>query len=79
MEYHEINHKKYIGHTSLTRSKGIAAPVRYAGMMKFDNGRLIYWNNLSGHYRPPIDLSYSNLIPWARRILPENKFKTNFI
>ncbi|HII4328593.1 TPA: RHS repeat-associated core domain-containing protein, partial [Enterobacter cloacae] len=79
MKYHRINQEKYIGHTSLTRSKGRAAPVRYAGMMGFEKGKLIYWNNLSGHYRPPCDLSYSNLIPWARRMLPEDKFQTNLI
>lgn len=26
--------------------------VKYAGEMKFKNGKLEYWNNNSGHYQP---------------------------
>ncbi|MCP1226240.1 hemagglutinin repeat-containing protein [Sebaldella sp. S0638] len=36
------------GHTSLSNGK----PVKYAGTMEFSNGKLINWDNGSGHYKP---------------------------
>lgn len=58
------------GHTSLT-DRG---DVLFAGMLRFDAGRLLSWNHSSGHYRPDEELRHVNLIPAVRLMLPERLF-----
>ncbi|MCI0152386.1 hypothetical protein KNO81_42085 [Paraburkholderia sediminicola] len=58
------------GHCSLTAWQD----VLFAGMLDFDDGRLRYWNNFSGHYRPGPALRYVNLIPAVRLLLPESLY-----
>ena len=69
-----VNSNKYIGHESLIRRLGGTGEVRYAGVIKFKKGYLTGWNNGSGHYKPDAELSYNNLIPWTRRLLPHELF-----
>jgi len=78
MRYSDNNHIRYVGHTSLTQKNGQALPVRYAGSLEFEQGKLVSWDNASGHYRPSGSLHYDNLIPWTRRLLPQNKFMDYF-
>jgi hypothetical protein len=58
------------GHTSITRRED----VFYAGEIFFNRGRLLSWNNCSGHYTPPQALRNVNLIPAVRRLLPDECF-----
>ncbi|PHM73837.1 hypothetical protein [Xenorhabdus kozodoii] len=48
--------------------------VYYAGKAEFMNGRLKWWTNESGHYKPSSDLS-RNFIPYVSRLLPMNLFR----
>jgi hypothetical protein len=60
------------GHTSFTGDK----PVYYAGIVRFNNGKLIFWNNASGHFRPSATAHY-NFLPHIQRLLPSNLFYAN--
>lgn len=60
------------GHTSLS----LGAPVLFGGSLCFDMGRLIGWQNDSGHYQPPEALRHLNLIPAVQRLLPEALFES---
>ncbi|EJN08024.1 hypothetical protein [Herbaspirillum sp. YR522] len=58
------------GHTSLTQR----ADVLYAGDFHLRQGRLEFWTNGSGHYRPAADRRQANLLPVVRTLLPEASF-----
>lgn len=58
------------GHTSF----GNGSDVLYAGELSFDNGRLVSWDNSSGHYRPSGDARHTNMLPVVRNLLPERLF-----
>lgn len=58
------------GHTSFENESS----VYFAGVMQFQEGRLIYWNNASGHFSPPPEYRY-HLIPYVRLLLPEVLFR----
>ncbi|MBD2798116.1 hypothetical protein PSI15_13470 [Xenorhabdus sp. PR6a] len=69
------------GHSSLTYYKTIYdeyhnIAVYYAGMAEFTSGKLMYWNNLSGHYKPPFNL-HENFIPYINRLFPKHLFKNH--
>jgi hypothetical protein len=53
------------GHGSLASD----AAVRYAGEVRFDNGRVKWWDNASGHYRPTPERAWQSG-------LPEDRFRT---
>lgn len=57
------------GHTSFYGD----SPVYFAGIMKFTDGRLVTWNNASGHFVPPAERRY-NLLPHVKLMLPEALF-----
>lgn len=63
-------HLSIIGHTSLSKRHD----VLFAGELHFSKGHLISWSNESGHYRPPAQLRYSNLLPVVRLLLPNDLF-----
>ncbi|MCI0152387.1 hypothetical protein KNO81_42090 [Paraburkholderia sediminicola] len=58
------------GHTSLSARQD----VLFAGELRFNAGRLLSWNNFSGHYLPDSALRYVNLIPAVRLQLPGHLF-----
>ncbi len=46
-------------------------PVRYAGLARFSRsraarGELVFWDNASGHYKPPADLARQAGLPMSR-------------
>ena len=41
-------------------------PVQYAGEAQFDNGRLLWWSNGSGNYRPDADHAEQADLPMDR-------------
>lgn len=57
------------GHTSFEN----VSSVYFAGVMQFQEGILIYWNNASGHFAPPPEYRH-HLIPYVRVLLPEALF-----
>lgn len=57
------------GHTSLTGE----SQVYFAGMMKFTQGKLIFWNNGSGHFMPKPEQRYY-FLPHIQLLLPEYLF-----
>lgn len=63
-----------IGHSSLTRN----GPVLYAGTVTFDQGRLISWNNDTGHYRTEVgNAAQAGIVPvdtLQHALLPLSKF-----
>ncbi|WP_143481924.1 MULTISPECIES: hypothetical protein [Pseudomonas] len=59
------------GHTAISRG----AAVYYAGEIEFANGKLISWNNSSGHYMPPENLHKQVQRLKVGHLLPEDKFK----
>jgi hypothetical protein len=64
------------GHTSMTRDGRVnVGRVLFAGELLFQYGRLICWNNGSGHYRPEAALVERNLLPFVSLILPKHLFK----
>ncbi|MGO1162386.1 hypothetical protein ACTOV4_10560 [Brucella sp. C7-11G] len=55
-EPNNLNDDKLIGHGSLASISGTENPsVYYAGNISLENGKIIKWNNKSGHYKPSID------------------------
>lgn len=60
------------GHTSF---RG-AEPVCFAGVIKFELGKIIFWNNASGHFKPAPEKRY-NLLPHIRLLLPEDLFRSH--
>ncbi|UYM18215.1 hypothetical protein [Endozoicomonas euniceicola] len=58
------------GHTSIS---GLSS-VLYAGGLRLENGRLIYWTNHSGHYRPSYQIHKTNISPVVNLLLPKKKF-----
>jgi hypothetical protein len=58
------------GHTSFDQG----SDVLYAGEVSFDQGRLVGWDNASGHYRPAADVRHTNMLPVVRAMLPESAF-----
>ena len=58
------------GHSAIT---GINS-VLYAGGLRLENGRLIYWTNHSGHFRPPNHIYMTNVLPVVNLLLPRRKF-----
>lgn len=52
-----------IGHIELSRGKPVdyAGEIRFAGRKK--RGRLRYWNNDSGHYKPPANDAHEANLP----------------
>ncbi|MCX8985801.1 hypothetical protein [Citrobacter portucalensis] len=65
------------GHTSLSQEiingETIAHDVRFAGTIGFDEGKITYWSNVSGHYRPDAD-DYLNMIPYVKRYFPDELY-----
>lgn len=61
------------GHTAIS----IGAAVYYAGEMEFTNGKLISWNNSSGHYMPPESRHKQVQQLKIGHLLPEDKFKNH--
>lgn len=59
------------GHTSLTRR----ADVFYAGDLTLEDGVLLEWTNLSGHYLPHWSHAARNLAPPVRLVLPPDRSK----
>ncbi|WP_124379056.1 hypothetical protein [Pseudomonas synxantha] len=57
------------GHTSL--SNGL--PVYFAGTARFEQGRLRYWSNDSGHYLPPGHSRHA-LLPYLGKLLSDELF-----
>lgn len=62
---------KIDGHTSLSSGED----VLFAGELFFNNGKLEFWSNTSGHYKPPAELRHINLSPYVQELLPEVLFK----
>ena len=58
------------GHTSIS---GLSS-VLYAGGLRLENGRLSYWTNHSGHYRPSNNFHLTNMIPAVNLLLTKEKF-----
>ncbi|MBS1205190.1 MAG: hypothetical protein H6R25_2089 [Proteobacteria bacterium] len=52
------------GHTSVSRG----CDVYFAGELFVSNGNLVFWNNNSGHYRTPANLSRQvpNILPFSK-------------
>ena len=63
-----------VGHASLTGNKD----VLYAGTVTFKNGKLLTWNNDTGHYHTqPEHASQAQIVPvdtMEHPLLPEEKF-----
>lgn len=60
------------GHTSF---RG-AELVCFAGVIKFELGKMIFWNNASGHFKPAPEKRY-NLLPHIKLLLPEHLFRSH--
>lgn len=60
------------GHASLSNKKD----VLFAGILFFHNNELVFWDNESGHYKPEAKLRFTNIPPYLKHILPEDKFRT---
>lgn len=58
------------GHTSF----GGCQPLLYAGSLLLDQGKLVRWDNSSGHYKPPAAHRFLNLTGHAQQLLPEKHF-----
>ncbi|MBV4465882.1 hypothetical protein KVG95_21370 [Pseudomonas sp. SWRI79] len=66
-----LGERKDGGHTAIS----IGAAVYYAGEIEFTNGKLISWNNSSGHYTPPENLHKQVQQLTIGHLFPEEKFK----
>lgn len=60
-----------MGHYYLSKGKNVA----YAGKISFNNGDVLVWSNLSGHYKPP-HFEAPNISKLTE--LPLDKFSANF-
>ncbi|MCI0151945.1 hypothetical protein KNO81_39615 [Paraburkholderia sediminicola] len=58
------------GHTSLTARRD----VLFARELSFNAGRLLSWNNFSGHYAHDAAFRHVNLIPAVQILLPGHLF-----
>ncbi len=52
--------------------------VYFAGEIFFNDGCLVMWNNMSGHYRARPFLSLYNIMPHLRNVLPLDKYIGEF-
>lgn len=57
------------GHSSLSNE----LPVYFAGTLQFDRGRLCYWSNNSGHYRPAAHTRHL-LLPYLGKLITDELF-----
>ncbi|WOC17004.1 hypothetical protein MP213Fo_25040 [Pseudochrobactrum sp. MP213Fo] len=62
-------HNSADGHTSLSNR----LPVCFAGQLYFTQGKLVHWNNGSGHYLPKPE-ARCHLLPYIRQLLPDALF-----
>ena len=60
-----------LGHMSISRAHSIC----YAGELFLSEGRLVWWSNGSGHYKPSDQLIRTNIHPELRAVLPMHLFK----
>ncbi|MCX7043051.1 MAG: hypothetical protein NT117_10395 [Gammaproteobacteria bacterium] len=66
------------GHTAISRG----ADVYFAGEIEFDQGRLVRWDNNSGHYRPEARLHNqlgNSAIGTLETLLPRDRFEPKHI
>lgn len=59
------------GHSSLSGGK----PTLFAGEILFEEGKIKFWTNGSGHYKPHAEHRFSNLTDLTKRLLPEDCFR----
>lgn len=71
------NHDEKMGHTSI-RDGGEPVNVLFAGRVHLDNGKLLSWDQMSGHYRTRLMNAYIIKESRLSNILPMEKYKHVF-